>query len=62
MNVSEKKFDDTLQIVCDALFSITDEGNHSILEVTATPNSDSYQVNIYPNRSKSYDDDDTRDK
>ena len=62
MKASEMKFEETLKIVCDALFAITQEGNYTILEIFSTPNSKTYQVNIYRNAAKPYDDDDTRNK
>lgn len=61
MKASKKNFDDTLQIVSDALCAMTEEGNYTILQVTHTPNSKTYQVSIFPNKTKPYDDDDTRD-
>ena len=62
MKASEMKFEDIMNVVCDGLLSITDEGNYTILQVTHTPNSKTYQVSVFPNKSKPYDDDNTRDK
>lgn len=61
MELSKKAFDEVLQFVSDELCAITEEGNHTILQVTHTPNSKTYQVSIFPNKTKPYDDDDTRD-
>lgn len=62
MKTSRNQFNENLQNVCDALCAITDEGNYTILQVTHTPNSKTYQVSVFPNKTKPYDDDDTRNQ